>query len=889
MDPQRVDSSKELPIPNPAHETVGNSSDCFESRVPKRESSSQDVGHSVQAEDLQFTGSGVPSYVPADEPRKVVAPAPEPSRYRRHQTDPLGVAGKVLNDRYEVTAYLSRGSFGYVYRGKDRRFDRGDDSALVAIKFMQLTSQNRSGFEREAQLMKRFHHPHFVDVYDFGEDDEGFSWLVMEYLAGRTLDDLLRHADGPADLSLVIKFAEQVLPAMNSAHRKNLIHRDLKPANIMVVDDGGVDDLRFKIMDFGTSAQIDATDTLANQTMKSAGTPMFMAPEQVTNAISSPKSDLYSIGVILFQMLSGKLPFELKSVPKVLHDVVYTAPPKLSAVAPRGSVPRELDRLIGECLSKSAAARPADLNVVRDRLLRILQSPSRRSGFGLHAIRAVAVIGLVGVIAAFTNFWDRIDFARFGIPQREQEVVQADESVEQVEQPAAEMPVVETPIAEKVVKTESVDSIPTITQSDTTSTELSPVQEAASSFTELPVVARSGLSSSQLVSGVSSAFLSASGVTNAIRTSGAAVSLKLAGTAPYLSAISTMEMSWTPPTTNANPSFSLVEVSSPTEEAVAIEEDFDAGEPADAMLVENAALAEPPVIDVTRNDKSSNSPTKGEMVREQVSPGKGTVPEAETSEAIVKDDTVVPVADVEDASKMSDAERARLERENAEYAAKLNNGGVELQSVGKHTEAIDVFDTAIRLDPKQTLAYANRGGSRLHLGDLAGAVEDFNEAIALDPKNVEAHINRGDARRQLGQIEKALADLNFAIELDASRAEAFNNRSLIHRHKGDLKSALADCEKSIALSPKAAEYFNNRGNVHREMGELDKAIKDYSEAFKLNPVFATALVNRGMARRQLGDQKHAMDDFRMALFFDPLNKAALKELESLKEQKSEKK
>ena len=853
MDPQKVNVPKNEPASKSANETVGNSDDCFESQIP-RSSASHQINQSISADDVQSTVPPARLHMPRVE-------GEQPERYRRQQSDPLGLSGKVLNDRYEVTTYLSRGSFGYVYRGRDRRFDRGDDSALVAIKFMQLTPDNRSGFEREAQLMKRFHHPHFVDVYDFGDDADGLSWLVMEYLAGRTLDDVMRQSRGPAERSLVVKFAEQVLPAMNSAHRKNLIHRDLKPANIMVINDDDPDEIRFKIMDFGTSAQVDATDTLANQTMKSAGTPMFMAPEQVSNAVSSPRSDLYSIGVILFQMLSGKLPFELKSVPKVLHDVVYTSPPKLSSVSPKGTIPPELDRLIAECLAKNPTSRPEDLNVVRDRLLRCLANPPGRRQFRVHLLRTVTVVCLIAVVVVFTNLMDRNYFTR--------SVIQP----ERVIQPGGDRQAEEAAnagIAEN-------SSVMALGDPDAAAISVSEVELA------VPAHGQNDLSSEAGLSSIESARLSHASVADVLRVSGMSVFSGFANSVVMVSAASQSAAPIIQSPIVQSPVMPLGDValvagegggSTSASGLVAIEENLDAGEPADAMAAENAVSVEVNLVQATEEMAGTTAALSESGQR----PESGMMSSNDGVSLVAEVDHSQPATKVDETPEVSEAERLERERQNAEDAARLNKSGVELQSVGKHAEAIDVFDTAIRLDAKQPLAYVHRGSSKLHMGQFEAAVNDYNEAIQFDPKNAEALARRGEALRQLGQIEKALSDLNGAIAIDETQPGAFHSRSLVLLHKGDLKSALADSDKSISLNPKVAEHFNHRGDVHRAMRELDKAIRDYSEAIHLDAAFATAIVNRGMTWRELGDRKRALADFNAVLFFDPQNKAALKEL-----------
>ncbi len=213
--------------------------------------------------------------------------------------DPL--VGSTLDDRYRIDARIARGGMATVYSGFDTRLDRA-----VAIKVMHASLAEDDAFvERfrgEAKSAARLSHPSVVAIYDQGEDD-GRVYLVMEHVTGQTLRALLRRHDR-IPVAQALDITEGVLTALVAAHTAGLVHRDVKPENVLVLPDGSV-----KVADFGLARAIEATHhTVADGTL--IGTVAYLAPEQVATGVADPRTDLYALGVVLFEMLTGTVPYD---------------------------------------------------------------------------------------------------------------------------------------------------------------------------------------------------------------------------------------------------------------------------------------------------------------------------------------------------------------------------------------------------------------------------------------------------------------------------------------------------------------------------------------------------------------------------------------------------
>jgi serine/threonine-protein kinase len=241
---------------------------------------------------------------------------------------------------------------GTVYRAKDPAMDRV--VALKTIIAVALGSNQggefRERFYREARAAGKLAHPGIVPVFDVGEH-EGLPFLVMEFIDGRTLDDVAK-AGERLTLDRVCEIGQQVAEAIGYAHRNGVVHRDIKPANILVTSAATYGIQRPKITDFGVAKLAAGSTTLSGQML---GTPAFMPPEQFTGAPVDGRADIFSLGVILYWLATGELPFPGETLTAVSYKVVHTEPVPPSKLNP--SIPPALEGVILKCLAKSPAAR----------------------------------------------------------------------------------------------------------------------------------------------------------------------------------------------------------------------------------------------------------------------------------------------------------------------------------------------------------------------------------------------------------------------------------------------------------------------------------------------------------------------------------------------------
>jgi serine/threonine-protein kinase len=265
--------------------------------------------------------------------------------------------------RYRIERQLGRGSMGAVYLGHDPQIGRA-----VAIKTMALSREfegseladARARFFREAEMAGRLHHPDIVTIFDAGEED-GLAFIAMEFVAGH---DLLSHTL-PGQLlpvPAVLRTLARVARALAHAHSQGIIHRDVKPANVMI--DPATDTV--KVTDFGIARITDACRTRTGMVL---GTPSFMSPEQMAGRRVDGRTDLYSLGVMLFQLLTGALPHRSESMAALMSQIVNDAAPDVRTLRP--DLPEALANVVALALEKRVEVRYADGGQMADDLLEV--------------------------------------------------------------------------------------------------------------------------------------------------------------------------------------------------------------------------------------------------------------------------------------------------------------------------------------------------------------------------------------------------------------------------------------------------------------------------------------------------------------------------------------
>jgi eukaryotic-like serine/threonine-protein kinase len=264
---------------------------------------------------------------------------------------------RILSKRYRVEETLGEGGMARVYRGIDEVLGRP-----VAIKVL---AERHAGddkfvtrFRREAQAAAALNHPNVVSVFDTG-DDEQAHYIVMEYVEGETLADLLRR-ERPLDPGLAARIAEEVATALQAAHDRQLVHRDVKPGNVMIDQEG-----RIKVMDFGIARA--AADDALTQTGTVLGTAAYLSPEQARGDAVDARSDIYSLGCVLYEMLSGRAPFTGDSAVSIAFRHVNDRPDPPSAHHP--GIPPELESVTMRALEKDPARRYQSADEFREALV----------------------------------------------------------------------------------------------------------------------------------------------------------------------------------------------------------------------------------------------------------------------------------------------------------------------------------------------------------------------------------------------------------------------------------------------------------------------------------------------------------------------------------------
>jgi serine/threonine protein kinase len=274
-------------------------------------------------------------------------------------------------DRYVIDAQLGRGAMGEVYRAHDPKLGRTVAIKTVSIAGLEPEAEEeyRKRFVVEAQAAGRLSHPGIVTIFDVREETEPY--LVMEYVEGQSLQQLLGRDNRTLPLSTTLRLVQEIAEALHYAHAQGVVHRDIKPANILVTPDGHP-----KIADFGI-AKLNQTDlTLPGQVL---GSPAFMAPEQLSEEVVDSRSDLFSLGVILYYMLTGHRPFQGNSTTTVCFKLVNHEPVPASAL--ESKVPPELDSIVSRAMAKDPAQRyqsgmamASDIQTLRERS-GFIQSP----------------------------------------------------------------------------------------------------------------------------------------------------------------------------------------------------------------------------------------------------------------------------------------------------------------------------------------------------------------------------------------------------------------------------------------------------------------------------------------------------------------------------------
>lgn len=337
------------------------------------------------------------------------------------------------HEQYMVLEEIGRGGMGIVYRCRDRKLLK--DVAVKVIAW-NMSNEDVIRFHKEAKALARLQHPNILGVQHFGHSDDDSLFLVMDLLTGRSISELLE-ADKNPPFEDALDIFMQICDGLSHAHGKNILHRDIKPSNVFVARyEAG--EFKVTITDFGL-AKLLTDDQFQTKTNIAMGSPPYMSPEQCAGKAVDQRSDIYSLGCLMMEVLSGQRPFNSDSIPALMMQHIKEEPPTLSHLCPDRNFPPEIDRIIQKCLAKDPGARyqkvrdlRTDLKSLRDSIVNVtfdsgdsgvyspaksflrtgafiisgyqnLVRPSQEKKFTLAIGMVVLVIGVLGALALYKS------------------------------------------------------------------------------------------------------------------------------------------------------------------------------------------------------------------------------------------------------------------------------------------------------------------------------------------------------------------------------------------------------------------------------------------------------------------------------------------------------
>lgn len=293
--------------------------------------------------------------------------------------DKNNLVGTTLDRKYAITKVIGEGGMGSVYHGQHVHLKR--DCAIKVIRRSHASDPVAlKRFKLEAEAASMLKHPNIIEIYDFGITEDDLPYIVMEFLPGESLDDLLERQKY-MHYEQAISIFLPVCDALAHAHDKKVLHRDLKPANIMVIrqDDG---EYLVKLVDFGIAKLMPGTGRPIDkmtQTGEVFGSPMYMSPEQCMGQALDARSDIYALGCVFYESLTGKLPFEGETLFSVIMQHVNDLPRSFSTISPDIAIPQALEEIVLKCMSKDKETRFNSVAAIRKEMARIYTSKQFKS------------------------------------------------------------------------------------------------------------------------------------------------------------------------------------------------------------------------------------------------------------------------------------------------------------------------------------------------------------------------------------------------------------------------------------------------------------------------------------------------------------------------------
>ncbi|HEX2123364.1 MAG TPA: protein kinase [Thermoanaerobaculia bacterium] len=735
---------------------------------------------------------------------------------------------------YEILGTLGVGGMGEVYRARDEKLGR-DVALKILPRDLAANTDALRRFEQEARAASALNHPNIVTIYEVSRTDDR-AWIAMELVDGEDLRTLIER--DPPTLKSALRIAVKVAEGISAAHERGIVHRDLKPENVMISRDGFV-----KILDFGLAKQmriLSSNDTTVPHTTPGAvfGTVGYMSPEQAKGKEMDYRSDQFSLGVILYELLTRVRPFERESKPETMTAIIRDDPPPPSDV--NEQVPRELDRIVARCLAKHARERYGstrdlahDLREVRDGLTH----PSYRSArsgppfsppAALRKRRtwtiAASALLVIALGAGGAKMWSR---------SRDAERIRA----------IAVMPFRDlTNSAEGRMLADGISEMIATRLSDVRELRVTPPYEGVPIAETDDVRAAARRKRVQAV------------IRGSVQRGGDAVRVTYA-LVDGASGDTLLSASATRP---ASELFAL-------EDAIADDLARTLGrvtpkrpQPAAAALSAEDQRRFVEAVGLLQRVKDEDSVSRAITTLESIL---GNARESGAVNALLARALLY---------KASLARRPALIEQATVYASRgvtLSTNDPEAHVTlgelhrmsNRYTDALASFERALQLRPDHVKAITGVAEAYVGLGRAADAETMYRKAIALRPDVGSTYMKYGGFCYRNGRYEEAAQHFRKSTELTPDFSHAHANLGAALQALGRHDEALAAYEKSLAIQPTAAGY-SNLGTLQFYLGRYDRAEEAYEQAALLAPSDYVLWLNLGDARRWAGGGRLGAND-----------------------------
>jgi tetratricopeptide (TPR) repeat protein len=732
---------------------------------------------------------------------------------------------------YRIVRPLGEGGMGAVYLARDDRLNRAVAIKLVSgVDARSLSA--RQDLLNEARAAAAFNHPHIASVHDV-LDADGQVAIVFEYVEGETLADRMKR--GMLPVGEAISIALQLADALMAAHQRGIVHRDLKPANVAITPDNVV-----KVLDFGVARDMpDAIDNaLAARTTATGfvGTIGYAAPEQCFGNAVDARADIFSLGVVLFEMLTGRLPFAAADTPSLVREMLSDHPPHVRALIP--TVPGELDGLITRMLAADPAKRPASAREVRD-ALRALAPTERVTGVSTKPVRHPWAIGALIAATAVTG--------------------------------ALVTPLLRREPANAPDKPPVVAVLPLANASGDAANDYLAVGLADSLVTRL-----AGLQSVTVLSRSAAANARAQGKDSAVIAADLDATYLVDGSVQLIG-------------DRLRVSLNLIRADAAVAWADAVEGPVSSLFELQTRIA--SALAQAVVVQLSAADRVAlaHQTTMNPEAFAAYSRGRALLDRRD-----IRGNTRAALAAFEEATErdpsFADAYAGRgealwdlyLGTKDPALAQAAVDAGVEalrlapdrasvryslaltLKGRGELRQAADELQRALILRPNYDDARRELGDVLARQGRLEEAIAEFRAAIALRPGYWPHYNALGSSLLRAARYEEAAEAFSRVLERQSDNASAHANLGAAYQFLGRLDEALASYERAVAIRPTPAAY-SNIGSIHHRRGEFARAVEAYNRALQLAPNVAATHRNLGDAYRRLKRSSDAQAAYRNAV------------------------